>query len=88
MKVKVTEKGVYDAKGERVPVGTMLNVKGDEMPAYLVGKAAAVDAEPVTNPAKTKKRQALEAQADELSLDYSEETSDDDLIEAIKAAKV
>lgn len=54
MKYEVTEKGVYDAKGERVPVGTEIEVKGDDVPAYLknkarpLGKAKAA----VTNPAK------------------------------------
>lgn len=53
MKAKVTEQGVYDANGKRVPVGTVVNVKGDALPGYLIGKAQPVDAEPrvaVTNP--------------------------------------
>lgn len=87
MKVKVTEKGVYDAKGERVPVGTVLSVKGDELPAYLVGKAVADGAQAVTNPAKTQKRLGLEKQATELQVGFTDETTDDELIEAIKAAK-
>lgn len=36
---------------------------------------------------KTKKRLGLEKQADALDLAYSEETTDDELIEAIKEAK-
>lgn len=60
MKAKITQQGVYDAKGQRIAVGTVVNVKGDDLPAYLVGKAVALDepkaAEPktaVTNPAKS-----------------------------------
>lgn len=88
MKCKVTEKGVYDAKGERIPVGTVLNVKGSKIPPYLVGKAVADGADAVTNPAKTQKRIGLEAQAAELDVAFTDETADNDLIEAIKAAKV
>lgn len=56
MKVKVKEKGVHDAKGQPVEVGTIINVKGDEVPGYLIGKGEVLDhAEPteaVTNPVK------------------------------------
>lgn len=60
MKVKVTEQGVYDAKGERVPVGTVINVKGDALPGYLIGKAQPLDIAPrvaVTNPKETEEEQ-------------------------------
>jgi hypothetical protein len=39
------------------------------------------------NDGKTKKRTALEAQADKLEVEFTDETSDADLIEAIKAKK-
>jgi hypothetical protein len=57
MKIEITEKGVYDAKGERIPVGTEITVKGDEMPGWLKKKARVVGAKPakavaVTNPKK------------------------------------
>ncbi len=58
MKAKITQQGVYDAKGQRIVVGTVVNVKGDDLPAYLVGKAVALDEpkpEPktaITNPAQ------------------------------------
>jgi hypothetical protein len=56
MKVKINQKGVFDANGKPVPVGKTLTVKGDKMPGYLVGKAVEVEAapkkEPVVNPAK------------------------------------
>jgi hypothetical protein len=64
MKIEITEKGVYDGKGQRIPVGTVINVKDGEIPSNLVGKGRAVraieadqdDAQDaktaVTNPAK------------------------------------
>lgn len=57
MKVEVTQKGVYDAKGSAIPVGTELTVKGDAVPAWLVNKCRvlverpAKEAKAVTNPA-------------------------------------
>ena len=53
MKVTITETGVYDPKGERIPVGTEISVKGDAIPDWLVGKcqAVAVKKTAVTNPA-------------------------------------
>jgi hypothetical protein len=41
MKYKITEKGVEGQK-----VGAIVNIKGDVMPAYLIGKARAL-AEPI-----------------------------------------
>ncbi|AHD02942.1 hypothetical protein [Leisingera methylohalidivorans] len=58
MKVKITQKGVFDQKGERVEVGEVLTVKGGKMPPHLIGKAVELDAAPgegkvpVTNPNK------------------------------------
>jgi len=56
MKVKITEKGVYDQDGNRVPVGATVDVKGDTLPGYLANKGAVVEGgrkTAVTNPAKT-----------------------------------
>lgn len=57
MKIKITEAGVYDQNGQRVPVGTEISVKGDVVPAWLVNKGQIIGEKPtkavaVTNPAK------------------------------------
>lgn len=57
MKIKITENGVYDQKGQRVPVGTEFSIKGDAVPAWLVNKGQVIGEKPakadaVTNPAK------------------------------------
>lgn len=56
MKFKVTGRGVYDAKGELVKPGTVLDVKtkGDKVPGYLVNKGEVVGGKEtaITNPAK------------------------------------
>lgn len=92
MKVEITEKGVYDAKGKPIAVGTEITVKGDILPGFLIGKCRvigekAAKAQAITNPVKTKERMDLEAQADAAKVAYSDEMSDEDLISAIKAAK-
>lgn len=57
MKVEITEKGVF-ANGEPVEVGTTIDVKGNEIPSFLVNKCRVVSqpkpakAKAVTNPAK------------------------------------
>lgn len=57
MKLEVIQKGVHDAKGQRVEVGAVLDVDGDTIPAWLVNKVraagessgkAADDSEPKT----------------------------------------
>lgn len=62
MKAKITEKGVYDAKGNRVPVGAEVGFKGDKLPAYLVGKAVLMEGKSekvaVINPAQGDDTQA------------------------------
>lgn len=63
MKLKITQPGVFapaekGSKGEReVPVGTIIDIDGDKVPAALVGKCEVMGNEaagktPVTNPAK------------------------------------
>lgn len=55
MKIEITEKGVYDKDGKRVPVGTEIAVKGDEVPASLLNKGRVISQgkgkTAVTNPA-------------------------------------
>lgn len=63
MKVKITMKGVFGVDGKEVPVGTVIDVKGDAMPASLVNKAEIVGGSKptgktaVTNPAKGVKQE-------------------------------
>jgi hypothetical protein len=54
MKYEITKRGVYDAKGEMIPVGEIVEAEGDETPGFLIGKAVPVKAAKVavTNPAK------------------------------------
>lgn len=52
MKMKVTRRGVYDAKGEEIKVGTVLEIDGDKVPGYLLNKAVETDdAVGIINPA-------------------------------------
>lgn len=92
MKITITELGVYDQNGDQIEVGTVVDVKGDTVPGWLVNKgevlADAKGKTAVTNPAKTKKRAGLEAQAEAGGVAHEPDMSDDDLITAIKAAKV
>lgn len=55
MKAEITEKGVYDAEGNKIAVGEEITVEGNTMPAWLSGKAVEVKERKkaaVTNPAK------------------------------------
>lgn len=49
MKFQITEPGVYEKNADgdevRVPVGTVIAIKGNDVPARLVGKGREVDAE-------------------------------------------
>lgn len=71
MKMEVTRRGVYDAKGEKIEIGTVLTVKGDTVPGYLLNKAVEVKGErtEITNPALD--RDELKKQAAELNLEYA-----------------
>lgn len=61
MRVKITTTGVHDRDGALIPIGTVLTVQGDRVPAWLLNKAEIVAEEPapaavaVTNPAKATK---------------------------------
>lgn len=91
MKIEITKPGIFGADGA-IPVGTEITIKGAP-PVGWAGKyriteaAAADDAEPVTNPAKTKKRAGLEKQATDAGVEFTDDTTDDDLTAAIKAKK-
>ena len=56
MKLEITKKGFRDQSGKAVPVGTVINVKGDDIPAGLVNKCRVVadgrGKTAVTNPAQ------------------------------------
>lgn len=54
MKLEITKRGVYDQKGQPIPVGTEITVKGDTVPGWLGNKGVEVKAKgksAVTNPA-------------------------------------
>lgn len=65
MKVRITQKGVFGADKKEIPVGTVVDVKGDKMPGAFVNKAKRIDGSggktAVTNPKKDAKQ---EPQAD------------------------
>lgn len=50
MKVEITEKGVFEGRDE-VPVGEIVDVEGDKIPPFLVGKCRPLGKVAVTNPA-------------------------------------
>lgn len=58
MKAEITERGVFNGHGEEIEVGETIELKGDALPAALIGKARLIGAKPkaaqtpVTNPAK------------------------------------
>lgn len=97
MKLRITHPGYHDQYGEPAPLGTVLTVKGDTIPASLLNKCEVVagdEAEKtaVTNPGdtapvKTPRRKGLETQAGKLEVAFTDDMSDEDLQAAIKAAK-
>lgn len=54
MKVEITRRGVYDKKGKPIEIGKTITVEGDDMPAWLIGKAERVGRRKtaVVNPAE------------------------------------
>ena len=56
MKLEITKKGYHDQSGKPVPVGTVISVKGDDVPAGLVNKCRVVaetkGKTAITNPAQ------------------------------------
>lgn len=69
MKVKVTMPKAHDADNKPIPVGTILDIDGDVMPAFLVNKAEIVD-----KGVEKAEQAAIEAQekADELATKAAE----------------
>lgn len=57
MKYEVTQRGVYDANGDMIAVGGVVEAEGDAIPGYLVGKAVPVGGGKtlVTNPDRSLK---------------------------------
>jgi len=47
MKIEITQPNAFDAEGEEIAVGTVLEHDGDTIPAFLVGKAVVLNVEPV-----------------------------------------
>ena len=43
MKVEVTHKGIRDQRGVRIPVGTVLDVPGNVVPAGMINKVRVLD---------------------------------------------
>ncbi|MGA0540722.1 hypothetical protein [Neotabrizicola sp. VNH66] len=89
-KIEIISGGIYGANGE-YPIGTELEVAavpdGWASKVRIVKAKAAADAKAVTNPAKSNKRIGLEKQAAALSITFGDDTSDEDLLAAIKTAK-
>ena len=52
MQFKITKKKVYH-EGEQVPVGTIVDIDGDEIPGYLVNKGEVVEEAPAKVEKKT-----------------------------------
>lgn len=55
MKLKITQRGVFDAKGKEIEVGTVIDAKGDDVPRALINKCEVVAGDAkgrkaVTNP--------------------------------------
>jgi hypothetical protein len=44
-RAKITQKGVFNQKGEELEVGSFVDFKGDTLPRYLEGKALPPEAE-------------------------------------------
>ncbi len=92
MKMKVTRRGVYDAKGEEIKVGTVLKIDGDKVPGYLVNKAEQLDgAVGIVNPAEPKTydemtRAELDKLAEDRQVDIKEAKNKGDVIAALQLA--
>ena len=57
MKLEITQPGVSDKNGDAIAIGTVIDIKGDEIPTWLVNKCQAVaaparGAKMVVNPAQ------------------------------------
>jgi hypothetical protein len=76
MKIEITEKGVHNMNGERIAVGTVIEITGGKVPGHLVGKCVVMrEHVAVTNPAMgaqptTDDREALKTEGLRLGLDF------------------
>ncbi|PCJ20849.1 MAG: hypothetical protein COA96_15630 [SAR86 cluster bacterium] len=75
MKLEITELGVFAPSGKKntpeieVPVGTVIEINVNKIPASLIGKCRIVgevtkESVPVTNPAEKKAEKPAEKKAD------------------------
>lgn len=89
MKFEVTENGVH-GQGGCIEPGTVIEIRGDAVPAWLVGKGRVLDRgqsrQTVINP-KGDDKAVLLAEAEEMGIEVDGRWSADRLREAIEAAK-
>lgn len=89
MRLKITKPGYHDKDGQPVEVGTIITVKGDDVPSALVNKCEIVaddvkGKEPATGQ-KSAKRKGLEGQAAKANIAVTDDMTDEQILEAIKA---
>lgn len=46
MKVEITQPGVHDNKGKEIEIGTQIDVKGDDVPGWLLNKCTVIGKAP------------------------------------------
>ncbi len=88
-KIEIIAGGIFGADKE-LAIGEQHDV--DHIPPGWAEKVRIISDEAakrqgVTNPAKSNKRKGLEKQASDLSVEFSDDITDEDLLAAIKAAK-
>ena len=69
MQYEITQPGVYDGEGKPVKVGTVFDIKGDAVPAWLVNKGRRLGGDtegktPITNPKKDARSAEAKAKAE------------------------
>lgn len=80
MKIEITEKGV-NHMGERLKVGTTMEIMGDTLPKHMAGKARVLEERrrvQVTNPAKGAVAPGMSAQERQTLLGEAAKLLDDD----------
>ncbi|WP_169194939.1 hypothetical protein [Devosia sp. MC1541] len=87
MKLKITQSSVFNAKSEELEVGSIIEIEGDTIPAWLVNKAQQLDTDTGggDDTGVTLDRDDLKKQADELGLEYARNISTEKLKELIDA---
>lgn len=88
-KIEIIAGGIFGADKE-LAIGEQYEV--DHVPDGWAEKVRIISedtakAQGVTNPAKSNKRKGLEKQAEDLSINFTDETTDEDLLASIKTAK-